>query len=160
MQFEKIIKFYTFPENLRLKEKEVGKNKKHEKVASTIVKNKKKKEESKKAIPILTAEDRAKRALDNMISYQIRSAKRRNKPKKIRCVVDENDYNATKSKGITSLLISILILNIKRTDVTITVIYYIYIIYVISGSRKRPRSWFDVDLTDTSKKGVKRMRYE
>ena len=31
---------------------------------------------------------------------------------------------------------------------------------VILGSLKRPKSSFAADLTDTSKKGVKRMRYE
>lgn len=91
------MKFYMILENLRLTEKQVGKSKKHEKVPSNIVKNKTKKaeEESKKD----TAEDRAKRELDKTAAYQARLAKKGNKQKKIRTVMDESNYNVAK-KGI------------------------------------------------------------
>lgn len=110
-------------EKLRLTEKQLSKSKKHEKEPSNIVKNKSKKvqEESKKD----TAEDRAKRELEKTAAYQARLAKKGNKQKKLRTVMDENNYKVTKQ-----------------------------------GSLKRSRSSFATDLTDTSRKGVKRMRYE
>lgn len=88
-----------FTENLRLTEKQTSKNKNQEKIPSNLVKNNKKKaeEESKKD----TAEDRAKKELDKIAAYQARLAKKSNKQRKIRTVIDESNYN-TVQQGIIS----------------------------------------------------------
>ncbi|GAB1870099.1 RNA helicase [Camponotus japonicus] len=109
-------------DNLRLSKKQVSKNKKHEKESSNIVEEKKKKTQNE---PKDTAEDRAKRELEKIAAYQARLAKKSNKQKKIRVVMDEYNRDFTKK-----------------------------------GPLKRSRSSFATDLTDTSKKGVKRIRYE
>lgn len=72
-----------------------------------------------------TAEDRAMKELEKIAAVQARLAKRKNKQKKLRTVVDDDHFTANKR-----------------------------------GSSKRSRSSFAADLTDTSKKAVKRMRYE
>ncbi|KMQ89020.1 putative atp-dependent rna helicase ddx27, partial [Lasius niger] len=110
-------------DNLRLSKKQVGKNKKRGKEPSNIVEEKKKKTQNEPKKD--TAEDRAKRELEKIAAYQARLAKKSNKQKKIRVVMDEHNHDFTKK-----------------------------------GSLKRSRSSFATDLTDTSKKGVKRMRYE
>lgn len=46
-----------------------------------------------------TAEDRAKRELEKIAAYQARLAKKSNKQKKIRVVMDEHNHDFTK-KGI------------------------------------------------------------
>lgn len=58
-------------------------------------KKKKAQNESKKA----TAEDRAKKELEKMAAYQARLAKKSNRQKKIKTVMDENNRDFTK-KGI------------------------------------------------------------
>ncbi|XP_029666526.1 probable ATP-dependent RNA helicase DDX27 [Formica exsecta] len=110
-------------DNLRLSKKKVHKSKKPEKQPSNIVEEKKKKTQNEPKKD--TAEDRAKRELEKIAAYQARLAKKNNKQKKIRVVMDEYNRDFTKK-----------------------------------GSLKRSRSSFATDLTDTSKKGVKRMRYE
>jgi len=53
-----------------------------------------------------TAEDRAKKELDKIAAYQARLAKKSNKQKKIRTVMDEN-YSVTKqSKAFIYYIIS------------------------------------------------------
>jgi len=93
---------YIFSENLRLTEKQIGKNKKDEKIPSNIVKDKKKEiqENSKKN----TAEDRVKNELEKLVAYQTRLAKRSNKQKKIKTVLDEN-YSIAK-QSITFIFMS------------------------------------------------------
>ncbi|XP_070163016.1 probable ATP-dependent RNA helicase DDX27 isoform X2 [Polyergus mexicanus] len=110
-------------DNLRLSKKKVHKNKKPEKDPSNIVEEKKKKTQNEPKKD--TAEDRAKRELEKIAAYQARLAKKSNKQKKIRVVMDEYNRDFTKKRSL-----------------------------------KRSRSSFTTDLTDTSKKGVKRMRYE
>nr|XP_012150388.1 PREDICTED: probable ATP-dependent RNA helicase DDX27 [Megachile rotundata] len=72
-----------------------------------------------------TAEDRAMKELEKIAAVQARLAKKKNKQKKLRTVVDDDKFMANKR-----------------------------------GSLKRSKSSFAADLTDTSKKAVKRMRYE
>ncbi|XP_032671763.1 probable ATP-dependent RNA helicase DDX27 [Odontomachus brunneus] len=110
-------------ENLQLTERSTVKNKKCEKKPSNIVEDKKKKvqNEPKKD----TAEDRAKKELDKIAAYQARLTKRKNKPKKIKTIIDDSNRDFSRK-----------------------------------GSLKRSKSSFAADLTDTSKKSVKRMRYE
>ncbi|KYQ60175.1 putative ATP-dependent RNA helicase DDX27 [Trachymyrmex zeteki] len=110
-------------DNFRLTKKQVGKNKKHEKEPSNIVQEKKKKAQNEPQKD--TAEDRAKKELEKIAAYQARLAKKSNRQKKIRTVIDENNRDFAKKRSL-----------------------------------KRPKSSFAADLTDTSKKGVKRMRYE
>ncbi|XP_018407128.1 PREDICTED: probable ATP-dependent RNA helicase DDX27, partial [Cyphomyrmex costatus] len=110
-------------DNLRLTKKQIGKNKKHEKDPSNIVQEKKKKAQNEPQKD--TAEDRAKKELEKIAAYQARLAKKSNRQKKIRTVMNETNYD-----------------------------------YAKKGSLKRRKSSFATDLTDTSKKGVKRMRYE
>lgn len=50
-----------------------------------------------------TAEDRAKKELDKIAAYQARLAKRKNKPKKIKTVMDESNRDFSR-KGTASLL--------------------------------------------------------
>ncbi|XP_011695028.1 PREDICTED: probable ATP-dependent RNA helicase DDX27 [Wasmannia auropunctata] len=109
-------------ENLRLTKKQ-RKSKKNEKEPSNIVQEKKKKAQNDPQKD--TAEDRAKKELEKIAAYQARLAKKGNRQKKIRTVMDENNRDLTKRRSL-----------------------------------KRPKSSFAADLTDTSKKGVKRMRYE
>lgn len=109
-------------ENLRLTKKQ-RKSKKNEKEPSNIVQEKKKKAQNEPQKD--TAEDRAKKELEKIAAYQARLAKKGNRQKKIRTVMDENNRDLTKRRSL-----------------------------------KRPKSSFAADLTDTSKKGVKRMRYE
>ena len=89
---------------------------------SNLVQEKKKKvsKEPKKD----TAEDRANKELEKTAAFQARLAKKKNKQKKIRAVVEDKSVNN------------------RRAPL------------------KRPRSSFAADLTDTSKKAVKRMRYD
>ncbi|XP_076644360.1 dead-box helicase Rs1 [Halictus rubicundus] len=112
-------------EKLSLTEKQpkVKAKKKQNREPSNLVEEKKKKvpKEPKKE----TAEDRARNELDKTAAYQARLAKKKNKQKKIRTVIDDDRSTATKRAGL-----------------------------------KRPKSSFVADLTDTSKKAVKRMRYE
>ncbi|XP_076682047.1 dead-box helicase Rs1 [Andrena cerasifolii] len=100
------------------KEKKQKKNRE----PSNLVEEKKKKvsKEPRKD----TAEDRANRELEKTAAFQARLAKKKNKQKKIRAVVED--------KSISN----------RRAPL------------------KRPRSSFAADLTDTSKKAVKRMRYD
>lgn len=91
---------YIFSENFRLTKKQVGQNKKQEKEPSNIVQQKMKKAQNEPKKD--TAEDRAKKELEKIAAYQARLAKRSNKQKKIRTVMDENDRNFTK-KGISYL---------------------------------------------------------
>nr|XP_034181342.1 probable ATP-dependent RNA helicase DDX27 [Osmia lignaria] len=112
-------------EKLSLTEKQVKANKgkkRQSDEAPNVVKDKKKKlsKEPKKE----TAEDRANKELEKIAAFQARLAKKKNKQKKLRTVVDD--------KFMTN----------KR------------------GSLKRLKSSFAADLTDTSKKAVKKMRYE
>ncbi|XP_029041188.1 probable ATP-dependent RNA helicase DDX27 [Osmia bicornis bicornis] len=112
-------------EKLSLTEKQVKANKgkkRQSDEAPNVVKDKKKKlsKEPKKE----TAEDRANKELEKIAAFQARLAKKKNKQKKLRTVVDD--------KFMTN----------KR------------------GSLKRSKSSFAADLTDTSKKAVKKMRYE
>ncbi|XP_076624413.1 dead-box helicase Rs1 [Colletes latitarsis] len=113
-------------EKLLLTEKPKNKGKKNKsksKEPSNIVEEKKKKvtKEPKKE----TAEDRAKGELDKIAAFQARLAKKKNKQKKIRTVMDDDKFSVNRK-----------------------------------ASLKRPKSSFAADLTDTSKKAVKRMRYE
>ncbi|EFN89832.1 Probable ATP-dependent RNA helicase DDX27 [Harpegnathos saltator] len=110
-------------ENLRLTERPTNKKKDREKEPINIVEDKKKKAQNEPKKD--TAEDRAKRELDKIAAYQARLAKRKNKPKKIKTIMDESNRDFSRK-----------------------------------GSLKRSRSSFVDDLTDTSKKNVKRMRYE
>ena len=89
---------------------------------SNLVEEKKKKvsKEPKKD----SAEDRANRELEKTAAFQARLAKKKNKQKKIRAIVEDKSTNNRRA-GL-----------------------------------KRPRSSFAADLTDTSKKAVKRMRYD
>lgn len=88
------------------------------KVKSDAVKKKKKIKED-------TAELRVQREMTKVMLYQARLAKKKNKLKKIKSVV-ESKYDSRNKTG---------------------------------GSGKRKATSFAKDLTDTSKKGVKRMRY-
>ncbi|OAD54146.1 putative ATP-dependent RNA helicase DDX27 [Eufriesea mexicana] len=112
-------------EKLSLTEKQLNTNKgekRRNKETSNIVEEKKKKsKEPKKETP----EDRAKRELEKIAAYQARLAKRKNKQKKIKTIMEDN-------KSVSN----------KR------------------ASLKRPKSSFAADLTDTSKRAVKKMRYE
>lgn len=108
-------------DNLRLSGKQVRKRKNEE--PSNIVEEKKKKKQNEPNKN--TAEDRAKKELEKTAAYQARLAKRSNRQRKIKAVVDESNRDFAKR-----------------------------------GSLKRRKSSFVNDLTDTSKKGVKRMRYE
>lgn len=111
-------------ERLSLTEKPAAssKKRKREKEPSNIVEEKKKK--ISKEPKVETAEDRAKKELEKIALYQARLAKKQNKPKKIRTIV-EDTYSRNRK-----------------------------------GAPKRSKSSFAADLTDTSKKAVKRMRYE
>ncbi|XP_015429519.1 PREDICTED: probable ATP-dependent RNA helicase DDX27 [Dufourea novaeangliae] len=113
-------------EKLALTEKRPkSKEKKQQnKEPSNIVEEKKKKKGSKEPKKE-TAEDRANKELEKIAAYQARLAKKKNKQKKIRTVVEDNKST-----------------NNRRAAV------------------KRPKSSFAADLTDISKKAVKRMRYE
>lgn len=81
-------------ENLRLTKKQVGKSKKHEKEPSNIVQEKKKKAQDEPKRD--TAEDRAKKELEKIAAYQARLAKKNNRQKKIRTVMDENNSDFVK----------------------------------------------------------------
>ncbi|XP_012232938.1 probable ATP-dependent RNA helicase DDX27 [Linepithema humile] len=109
-------------DNFRLSGKQVRKKKNNEE-PSNIVKEKKKKIQNEPTKN--TAEDRAKKELEKIAAYQVRLAKRSNKQKKMKVVMDESNRDFAKK-----------------------------------GSLKRRKSSFVNDLTDTSQKGVKRMRYE
>lgn len=94
-----------FTENLRLAEKQKSKSKKHEKVPPNIVKNKKKQpqEEPKKNI----SEDRVNKDLEKLIAFQVRAAKRKQKPKKIRSM-DDDSHNTAKQSIYAFIFILIL----------------------------------------------------
>lgn len=109
--------------------------------------DKKKKEQSNEPKKN-TAEDRAKKELEKIASYQARLAKKKNKPKKIKTVMDESNRDFSK-KGTMSYYF----VTSKGTVNSNTS-------HIFSGSLKRSKSSFAADLTDTSKKGVKKMRYE
>ncbi|XP_012281293.1 probable ATP-dependent RNA helicase DDX27 [Orussus abietinus] len=114
-------------ERLTLTEKQPknkGNKQKEMKPPNLVEEYAKSKKRKKKALHQETADDRAARELEKVAAYQARLAKKKNKLKKIRTVVDI-DYRA--SKG---------------------------------GSLKRKKSSFVDDLTDISRKGVKRMRHE
>lgn len=98
-------------------------NKKQNREPSNLVEEKKKNKskEPKKE----TAEDRAKKELEKIAAYQARLAKKKNKQKKIRTMVENDNFAGNKK-----------------------------------ASLKRSRSSFAADLTDTSKKAVKKMRYD
>ncbi|XP_023245376.1 probable ATP-dependent RNA helicase DDX27 [Copidosoma floridanum] len=110
-------------ERLKLSEKQkAGKSNNQDPL--NIVQEKKK---AKKKKPQLDpAEERAIKELNKVAAYQARMAKRNNKPKKIRTIIDDSErpYNKRPETG-----------------------------------KKRKSSFFN-DLTDTSQKGVKKMRYE
>lgn len=101
-------------ENLRLTERLPAKNKKREKEPSNIVEDKKKKEQNEPKKD--TAEDRAKRELDKIAAYQVRLSKRKNKPKKIKTIIDESNRGFSK-QGITLyyFIISKLLVIIRLT---------------------------------------------
>lgn len=99
-----------------------------------------------------TAEDRAKKELEKIASYQARLAKKKNKPKKIKTVMDDSNRRDFSKKGT----ISYYFVTSKGTVNSNTS----HIFHIFSGSLKRSKSSFAADLTDTSKKGVKKMRYE
>lgn len=110
--------------------------------------DKKKKEQSNEPKKD-TAEDRAKKELEKIASYQARLAKKKNKPKKIKTVMDDSNRRDFSKKGI----ISYYFVTSKGTVNSNTS-------HIFSGSLKRSKSSFAADLTDTSKKGVNKMRYE
>lgn len=87
---------FIFSDNFRLTKK-VGKSKKHENEPSNIVQEKKKKAQNEPKKD--TAEDRANKELEKIAAYQARLAKKSNRQKKIRTVVNENNRDFTK-KGI------------------------------------------------------------
>ncbi|XP_031841882.1 dead-box helicase Rs1 [Nomia melanderi] len=112
-------------ERLSLTEKQLKSKatKKQHREPSNIVEEKKKK--VTKEVKKETAEDRAKYELDKIAAYQARLAKKKNKQKKIRTIVDDDRSTTNRKTGL-----------------------------------KRSKSSFAADLTDISKKAVKRMRYE
>lgn len=91
-----LIKF-VFSDDLRLSGKQVRKKKKNEE-PSNIVEEKKKKTQNEPKKD--TAEDRAKKELEKIAAYQARLAKKSNKQKKIKVVMDESNRDFAK-KGIT-----------------------------------------------------------
>jgi len=95
-----ILKF-LFSDNFRLSKKQIGKNKKHEKEPLNIVQEKKKKTQNEPKQD--TAEDRAKKELEKIVAYQARLAKKSNKQKKIRTIMDENNRDFTKKSTISYL---------------------------------------------------------
>ncbi|XP_015519416.1 probable ATP-dependent RNA helicase DDX27 [Neodiprion lecontei] len=111
---------------LLTEKKDKGKGKKKQEKEPSNAVNEKAKEAKRKNPKKETAEDRANKEMDKVAAFQARLAKRNNKQKKIRSVVDDDMYVSSKKQG----------------------------------SLKRSRSSFAEDLTDTSKKGVKKMRYE
>lgn len=88
---------FIFSDNFRLTKKQVGKSKKHENEPSNIVQEKKKKAQNEPKKD--TAEDRANKELEKIAAYQARLAKKSNRQKKIRTVVNETNRDFTK-KGI------------------------------------------------------------
>jgi len=90
-----------FSDNHRLTKKQIGKSKKHEKEPSNIVQEKKKKAQNEPKQD--TAEDRAKKELEKIVAYQARLAKKSNKQKKIRTIMDENNRDFTKKSKISYL---------------------------------------------------------
>lgn len=91
---------FIFSENFRLTKKQ-GKSKKHEKDPSNIVQEKKKKPQNEPKKD--TAEDRARKELEKIAAYQARLAKKSNRQKKIRTVMDESNRDFAR-KGIISYL--------------------------------------------------------
>ncbi|CAL7938635.1 unnamed protein product [Xylocopa violacea] len=111
-------------EKLLLTEKQPNikkEKKKQNQKPPNIVEEKKKSKVPKKE----TAEDRAKKELEKIAAFQARLAKKQNKQKKIRTVVEDNKFTSNRKGGL-----------------------------------KRSRSSFAADLTDVSKKAVKKMRYD
>jgi len=90
-----------FSDNHRLTKKQIGKSKKHEKEPFNIVQEKKKKAQNEPKQD--TAEDRAKKELEKIVAYQARLAKKSNKQKKIRTIMDENNRDFTKKSTISYL---------------------------------------------------------
>ncbi|XP_033218592.1 probable ATP-dependent RNA helicase DDX27 [Belonocnema kinseyi] len=109
-------------ERLQLTESKPKSKKRKE---SSSLEGEKEKKLKKKKEPVDPAEERINKELEKVAAYQARLAKKTNRQKKIRAMVDE--------KGRP---------NEKK------------------GARKRTKSSFAEDLTDTSRKGVKRLRYE
>jgi len=95
-----ILKF-LFSDNHRLTKKQIGKSKKQEKEPFNIVQEKKKKAQNEPKQD--TAEDRAKKELEKIVAYQARLAKKSNKQKKIRTIMDENNRDFTKKSTISYL---------------------------------------------------------
>ncbi|XP_051174595.1 probable ATP-dependent RNA helicase DDX27 [Leptopilina boulardi] len=112
-------------ERLQLTEKKSTQLKKEKLKEKENGKENKKKKQDKKNEPIDEAEERVNKELEKVAAFQARAAKRMNKQKKIRTVV-ENDYHSMDKKKL----------------------------------KRKAKSSFVEDLTDTSRKGVKRMRYE
>ncbi|XP_015586769.1 probable ATP-dependent RNA helicase DDX27 [Cephus cinctus] len=104
--------------------KNKGNKDKKNKMASNIVEEKTRRDK-KKGPKKETAEDRVNKEMEKVAAYQARLAKKKNKLKKIRTVLDDDVRGASKKV-----------------------------------SSKRSKSSFAQDLTDTSKRGVKKMRYE
>jgi len=90
-----------FSDNHRLTKKQIGKSKKQEKEPFNIVQEKKKKAQNEPKQD--TAEDRAKKELEKIVAYQARLAKKSNKQKKIRTIMDENNRDFTKKSTISYL---------------------------------------------------------
>lgn len=70
--------------------------KKQSKEPSNVVEEKRKKPRGPKKE---TAEDRANKELDNIAAYQARLAKKKNKQKRIRAIVDDDKF-ASNRRGI------------------------------------------------------------
>lgn len=72
--------------------------KKQEKEPSNLV-NEKAKQAKKKNPKKETAEDRVNKEMDKVAAFQARLAKRQNRQKKIRSVVDDSVYESNKKQG-------------------------------------------------------------
>lgn len=95
MYKRKLIKSCSISENLRLTEKVVSKSKKRE--PSNVVEDKKNKTQNEPKKD--TVENRTKRELEKIAAYQARLAKKNNKDKKIRVVLDESNRSLAYRKS-------------------------------------------------------------
>lgn len=94
-----ITQIFVFSDNFRLTQKEVKSKKNNEKGPPNVVQEKKKKAQNEPKVD--TAEDRAKKELEKIAAYQARLAKKSNKQKKIKTVVDEDKRDFTKKSTIS-----------------------------------------------------------